>query len=96
MMTFQFLAAIAFAWLLAGTGLATAATPAPLTPVGEKIFARLRATPDINTICKDDGALRDIVKATVRSMVMSGEVSGRPRDDARAAAQQVKARCGTL
>jgi hypothetical protein len=82
--------------LAVASTMTSAAADAPLSPVATRILARLEARPDINVVCKSDDQLKDAVRETVRGMIMSGEVQGRPKDDARAAALVLKSRCGTF
>lgn len=75
---------------------ATMAQAADLSPVAQKIYDKLAAQPDIGTVCQDNDKLRDDVRATVRSMILSGEVQGTPRDDARAAGRKIHANCASF
>lgn len=76
--------------------LAGPASAGTLSPVAQKIYDKLKARPDIATECQDKDQLGNAVRSTVRSMVISGEVSGRPRDEARQAAIAIRAECPSL
>lgn len=67
-----------------------------LSPLATKILAKLKTRADINTVCRDEEALRSAVRDTVRSMVASGEVQGRPVDAAQEAGRAAKQNCGRL
>ena len=64
-----------------------------LSPVAQKIYDKLKARSDITRICNDKQALASATRATVRTMLFAGEISGRPRRQARAAAKRIFLTC---
>ncbi len=69
--------------------LGASATAAPLSPVAQKIYNRLKARSDIARICNDKQALASATRSTDRTMFFEGEISDRPRREARAAAKRI-------
>lgn len=69
---------------------------ATLNPSAQKIYNKLKARSDIATICNNKQALASATRSTVRSMFFAGEISGRPRQEARAAAKQIFRDCSRL
>jgi len=67
-----------------------------LSDGSSKIVAALRLSPNIDRLCGggDSEAFRDAMQDTVIKLMMSGEIAGSPRKDAKSAADYFQAHCG--
>jgi len=76
--------------------LAAAPAAVAMTPAAEAIFARVKATNQINTICRDMGSVRTAVTKATRDLLRENVLSGSPRPDAQAAGRHILENCGRL